>query len=410
MIIHISWKNVWRNKARSLVIIGAVTVGLFGGIFSYAVMMGGTLQRIDDAIKNETACLQFQNPALLLDDDIHNTIENPQKYIDYLLQNPEVKSVSDRLKSTAMISTAYSSSGVELNGIYPEKEIEVTRLFESIDEGEYLKESDLIPIVIGRKLAKKLNAEIGDKLIISAPNLQGDVAYGAFILKGIYHTENTMFDAMQAYVKKSDLADLIGVDVETTSELAVNLFDTDLSKKITKDLRSKYAAEIKSNFILIRSWQEIDPTLSLLIQSMDFFSWIFVGIILAALAFGIVNTMLMVVLERVREIGMLMAIGMNKIRIFGMIMWETVFLSLVGGIVGMLISALFIAYFNRNGLNLSAVAEGMNSYGFSSVIYPEAPFSFYLEVTFMIVVTAILASIYPALKALKLHPAEAVRE
>ena len=154
MIIQISWKNVWRNKARSLVIISAITIGLFGGIFAYALMLGGTLQRVDNAIKNETANLQLHNPAYLLEEDIKNTIVNPKEYLDYLEQSPEVMGISDRLKSSAMISTAYASSGVSVNGVYPEKEMKTTRLFESLTAGEYLKESDLIPIVIGDKLAK----------------------------------------------------------------------------------------------------------------------------------------------------------------------------------------------------------------------------------------------------------------
>lgn len=410
MILQISWKNVWRNKARSLVIMSAVTIGLFGGIFSFALMMGGTMQRIDSAIKNETASLQLHNPAYLEESDIKNNIENPKKFIQYIEKLPEVKGITDRLKSTGMISTAYASTGLVINGIYPDKEIKVTQLFNSMMAGEYLNESDQIPIIIGRKLAKKLNAEVGDKLILSVPEIEGDIAYGAFILKGIYDTQNDMFDGLHAYIKKSDLAGLIGVTEEATTELAVSLIDSELSDRITETLKTKFTTEIESESIAIRSWKEIDPTLGMMIDSMSYFSWIFVGIILVALAFGIVNTMLMVVLERVHEIGMLMAIGMNKLRVFMMIMWETVFLSVTGGIAGMLFSVAFISYYQYYGMDFSMVAEGMNAFGYSAIIYPEAPLSFYLEVSTMIVVTAILASIYPALKALKLNPAEAVRE
>ena len=410
MILQISWKNVWRNKARSLVIISAITIGLFGGIFAYALMLGGTLQRVDNAIKNETANLQLHNPAYLLEQDIKNTIVNPKEYLDYLEQSPEVMGISDRLKSSAMISTAYASSGVSVNGVYPEKEMKTTRLFESLIAGEYLKESDLIPIVIGDKLAEKLNADISDKLIISAPSADGKVVYGAYILKGIYDTDNNMFDGMQVFIKKRDLAELIGVDENTSSEIAVSLYNSDMTNTFITSLKDKFLTEIEDKSIIIRSWKEIDPMLSMMVDLMSKLGWIFVVVILIALIFGIINTMLMVVLERVREIGMLMAIGMNKFRVFAMIMWETVFLSVTGGIVGMLFSLGFISYFKTYGLNLSAVAKGMNSLGFSSIIYPEAPFSFYIEVSLMIIITAILASIYPALKALKLHPAEAVRE
>jgi ABC-type lipoprotein release transport system permease subunit len=410
MITQISWKNVWRNKARSLVIISAVSLGLFGGIFAYALMMGGTLQRIDSAIKNETACVQIHNPAFLLDEDLKNSIPELDKIETRLKEVPEIKGFSERLISTGMISTAYASSGLTVNGIYPEKEKQVTRLSESMMKGKYLNKKDQIPIVIGRKMAEKLNVELGDKLILSVPQMDGNVAYGAFILKGIYNTHNDMFDGVQAFVKKSDLSKLLGVDEQSTSEIAISLYDTKLSKRISKSLQKDFEAEINDKALIIRDWKLVDPTLALMVDTMDFFSWIFVGIILIALAFGIINTMLMVVLERVREIGMLMAVGMNKLKIFSMIMWETIFLSITGGIIGILLSFGVISYFQYYGLDLSSVAKGMNAFGYSAIVHPEAPISFYIEVSFMIMLTAILASIYPALKALKLNPAEAIRD
>jgi putative ABC transport system permease protein len=136
---------------------------------------------------------------------------------------------------------------------------------------------------------------------------------------------------------------------------------------------------------------------------------VFMAVILAALAFGIVNTMLMVVLERTKELGMLTAIGMNKRRVFNMIMLESVFLSMVGGVAGMIVSKLIISITAARGINFANYTEGLEALGFTAHIYPAITPLFFITVTLLIIATGVLSSIYPALKALKLDPAEALR-
>jgi len=151
------------------------------------------------------------------------------------------------------------------------------------------------------------------------------------------------------------------------------------------------------------------PDMQMMNKSMDLSMYIIVGIILAALGFGIVNTMLMVVLERIKEIGMLMAVGMNKLRIFLMIMLETVLLSLTGGVTGIALALLLVKITSNTGINLSFYSQGLEAYGFDSVIFPKIDISIILQITLLVIFVGIIASIYPARKALKLNPAEALR-
>jgi len=137
--------------------------------------------------------------------------------------------------------------------------------------------------------------------------------------------------------------------------------------------------------------------------------YIYISIFLLALSFGIINTMLMSVLERTRELGMLMAIGMNKKKVFQMIMLESVLLTLTGGMIGMIISALLINYYSVAGINLSMWAEGFEAIGYASIIYPSLSWSLFLGITLLVIITGILSSIWPARKALGLNPAEAIR-
>jgi ABC-type lipoprotein release transport system permease subunit len=171
------------------------------------------------------------------------------------------------------------------------------------------------------------------------------------------------------------------------------------------------AALLKDRFpqLEVMDWKEIQPELALMTGMVQKFYVVFMVIILAALAFGIVNTMLMVVLERTKELGMLTAIGMNKRRVFNMIMLESVMLSLVGGVTGMLISRVLIRFTAQKGINFASYAEGLEAMGYTAHIYPEISMGFFVMVTLLIVLTGILSSVYPALKALKLDPAEALR-
>jgi ABC-type lipoprotein release transport system permease subunit len=157
------------------------------------------------------------------------------------------------------------------------------------------------------------------------------------------------------------------------------------------------------------TWQEIAPELGYADEMMKQILYIIIGIILLALSFGIINTMLMAVLERKRELGMLMSVGMNKTKVFTMIVVETLFISLVGGPLGVLLGFVTITYFGSAGIDLSVVGKGLEEFGISTMIYPKLESSFYLNVTIMVMIAALLASIYPAIKALQLKPAEAVR-
>ena len=183
----------------------------------------------------------------------------------------------------------------------------------------------------------------------------------------------------------------------------VRLEDRDLSKEVREEIQALYPD------LQVQDWKQISPDLAMMTAMIEKFHAVFMIIILAALSFGIVNTMLMVVLERTKELGMLTAIGMNKKRVFAMIMSESVFLSLIGVVVGMVVSSLIILITARNGINFHSAAEGFEAMGFSAHIYPSFSPLFFIETTLLIIMTGILASIYPALKALKLDPAEALR-
>jgi ABC-type lipoprotein release transport system permease subunit len=191
---------------------------------------------------------------------------------------------------------------------------------------------------------------------------------------------------------------------EGTFHRAIALLD---NNELTNEITPKIRAALPEYEVL--NWKEIQPDLAMIADFMEQIYGIFMGIILLALAFGIVNTMLMAVLERTKELGMLMAIGMNRRKIFSMIMLESVFLSIVGGFAGMIISAVVIGITGKTGINLVKYSEGMEAFGYTAHLFPAIDVPFFITTTILIVLTGIFSSIYPARKALKFNPVEAIR-
>jgi ABC-type lipoprotein release transport system permease subunit len=187
-------------------------------------------------------------------------------------------------------------------------------------------------------------------------------------------------------------------------EIAVLLHNNDDLETVANELQNQLPT------LKVETWKDIMPEMKMMVESFDQMMNIIIFIILLTLAFGLINTMLMAILERTREIGMLMAIGMNKKKIFTMIMTESLLLSLIGVPFGLLASWGIIELFQKTGIDLSAYAKGMEEWGFDTVVYPQMEPEFYTQITVQVVVIMFLASVYPAYKALKLKPVDALRK
>jgi len=410
MLASIAWRNLWRNKLRSSVIFASIAIGIIGAVVTDGFMAGMTDQRANSAIANEVSNIQIHNPKYLLNQEIKYTIPNSEEMIKKISSIPEVTGVSLRLKISAMAASANAGAGVNLYGVQPNAERKVSALHNHIVEGTYLADSQRFPAVIGQKLSKKLNIGVGDKLIVTLTDTTGTITSGAFNIVGIYKTSNDIFDESHVFVKRCDLAKLVNFPDNTGDEIAILLNNNEITGQVKTQLDQMFAPMVKQKIILIQSWEEIEPLIKSMIDMMNYFSYLFLLIILAALAFAIINTMLMSVMERTHEFGMLMALGMNKRKVFSMILLETVFLSFVGAIVGLGVSILIVHHYASSGFDLSSVASGMNYIGYSAKIFFRVNNEFYFTSMILVVIIALLSGISPALKALKLQPATAIRE
>lgn len=405
MLIKIAWRNIWRSKLRSAVVMFAIASGLVGGLFSSAWMNGMANQRVNDTFSIETAHIQFHNPEFADNFDVKKTILSTQEKLEELKKTDGIKAVTSRLKISAMAATANKNMGVTIVGINPKTEKEVFGLYKKMDtiDGDFFDTKKKNAIVISKALAKELKAKLKSKIVLTFQDYNGEITGAAFKVVGIFKTTNSVWDKMHVFVKATDLRNVLELPKDQFHEIDILLNDYNQATIISEQLQKKYPD------ILSEDWSEIQPYINFITKYMDVMMGVFMLIILGALGFGIVNTMLMVILERTRELGMLMAIGMTKKRVFVMIMLETIFLALVGALIGELISMLLINYYGKVGINLSSMAEGLETIGYSAITYPELDFVKYVQITIMVFVTGVLASIYPAIKALKLDPANAIR-
>lgn len=384
--------------------IAAIAIGLFTGIFFMAFMQGLVDARLKTATKSELAHLQVHAPHFSENKNIEFYISDSQELLDKIAAKDSVVAVSRRLIAEPYVMAAHGTGGGILMGIEPDQEKKVTDISERLVEGTYLeKTSRMPPILVGQKLAKKLKLKISSKLNVQIVDRSGHLSSKGYRVAGIYKTASTSYDETHLFVNYTDMKEQLGMGENTAHEIAILL-----NKADEADLMKPSIQKIAGNNI-VQTWKEISPEMSLLTGMMGQFMYIFVLIILIALCFGIINTMLMSVMERTKEIGMLMAVGMNKRKIFKMIILEAVMLTITGGVIGIIIGTAVTTYLETTPINLSFFSEGLDKYGFASLVYTSLTPDSVFIISILVVITGILSAIYPARKALKLNPAEATR-
>jgi ABC-type lipoprotein release transport system permease subunit len=314
-----------------------------------------------------------------------------------------VKAVSVRSIVNGMLRSSRGARGLTIRGIDSSDELLVTEMDKKLVEGKFFTEGRKNEIIISQVLADKLKLKLRKKVVLQFQDLNKDITAGAFRIVGIYKTGNTLFDERMAMVRRSDLNRLIGRE-DIAHEVAILLEKKEALAAVGNQLKTSFPD------LSVQSYREISPEVQLYESQIDVSATIFTVIFMLALIFGIINTMLMAVLERNRELGMLMAVGMNKSKVFSMIVLETLFLGLIAAPIGLVLGWLSINYFGKKGIDLSAFSQSIEQFGLSTQIYTELAPKYYISLAFSVLITALLAALYPAWKAIRLKPVEAIRK
>ena len=383
-------------------VITAVVLGTWAGIFMSAFMYGLSMQYIKIQLDNFTSHIQIHETEYKTEKLPEYFIPDADSIITELKEKPFVTGITGRSVVGGLAASSANSYGVTIQGIDPETEKTVTQLHTFMKEGDYFETRTRNPVLIGEKLAKRLSVGMRSKIVLNFQDVEGNISAGAFRVSGIFKSPNSAFDEANVLVLKEDLNRLIA-EPDAIHEIAIMVDDFNMADQYTLDL-------IDEPNLTVESWGTLSPALSYTNSMVGTTLYIIMTIILVALIFGIINTMLMAVMERQHELGMLMAVGVNKARTFSMILFETLFLSMFGAPFGILLAWISITLMADTGVDLSAWAQGFEMYGMGTTIYPELDNEYYFIVGGMIFVITLIASIYPSYKALKLNPVEAIRK
>ena len=401
-LIKISWRNVWRSKLRSLVVILSVVFGILGGIIMIAMSYGLNEERMNNAVETYLSHIQIHNKLFREDYNIKHTINNLENLENVLNQDERVVSYTKRIILNGMLSNSNGSYGIQIKGVNPETEKNVTNTHEKLIEGEYFNSKRDNTILVGKKLADKLNLNLKSKVVITFQDEFNELTSLLYRVEGIFKSGNSRYDESNVFVKNlsitKNLPSFSGIH-----EIPILLTDIELRSSVKKDL-----IQLSQNNI-VETWDDISKDLAYANEMLAAVLYIFMMIILTGLSFGIVNTMLMAILERKKEIGMLMSIGMNRYKIFLMICFETTFLSMIALPFGLISSYLIVEYYSVVGIDLSIVEAGLENFGVGTRLYLKVPQEQYVVVAIMVFMISIISSIFPSLRALKINPVEATK-
>jgi ABC-type lipoprotein release transport system permease subunit len=404
MVLSLAWRNIWRNKVRSLIIMCSVALGILAGLFILALYQGMIDARIRTVIKDETAHLQIHHPTFKEDYKASLTIPDAQEIIDEIRRKEEVSGISARTITRGMLANPTGSAGVEIRGVIPRDEMVVSSLNEKVIEGAYFPGNHRYEVIVGKSLAIKKGLKLRNKVVLTFSDKDNVITSGAFRIIGIYESTNTALDERIVYVDLKVMGSLLNTG-DGIHEIAVRLKGDSFLDKTFEELSREFKE------VLTETWRQISPETDLMITASNQSNFIILIIIMIALTFGIINTMLMAILERTRETGMMIALGMNKLRVFFLVLLETCILTIVGSPFGIAFAILITWYFGNKGIDLTSIAGAMmGDYGFERVIYPQMPTNQILKIVIMVSATGIISSILPAMRALKMEPADALRK
>jgi ABC-type lipoprotein release transport system permease subunit len=402
-MLRLAWRNVWRNRRRSLINVASMAFGLAAIMFGQSLLRSLQLQLIEKATGSFTGQVRIQRSDVDEPKFPDKFVLDPSRAENLLTKDSRVLAWGARIQITGLVSSPTMSLGALICGVDPDKERLVTDMSGYIKEGHYL-EPGVKGVVMGRKIAGRLDVRLGEKIVIMAQAADGSMGADTFRVVGIHETGSESFDGQIVWVPLSAMQELLGRPGQV-NQIAAKLKDIETADTVSSDLNLTLGSGTTRSV----SWKKIDKEILGIQSFQDGLLTIVLIVVFAIVALGILNTQLMSLYERVREFGVLMAIGARPTWVIKLLMVESALLGLVGVALGITVGTILIAHYGRVGLHLPVGDAFKYFLPFPSVIFLIPAWRQHVIACTTVFLITLLATVPPALRAGRLKPAEALR-
>ena len=405
LLVKIAARGIGRNPQRTALTIAASAFGVGAFVFLIGFVDGYLLQLVENSTGYVSGDLQVQHPRFRTDMEPANSIPGDPDLLRRVRAIPRVSAAAPRIQSMALVNSASQSQNFMLVGIDPAAEQQVTFMHRAVRMGAALAPGKDRDIVLGDRLAEKLGLRLGDKVVVLAQAADGSVGSAAYRVSGLFDTGSDAFDALLGYVTLPGAQALLGMQGRF-STIAVRLKE----RSHMDEAQAELQALLPRDQAIAISWRSLLPELDQMIEYVRVVLRLITGIVLAVVAIGIMNTLLMSVMERTRELGIMMALGTRPRAVVALVLYESLVLACVGIAAGIAAGVPLVAYFGARGLDLSRYARGLQTIpGLTGIIHPVfLPASLAGPVSLLLALSA-AAALYPAWRAARLRPAAAIR-
>lgn len=392
----LAWRNLWRNPRRTLITFVAISVGVWSMLVLAALMQAWGASAFDAAVRLLTGHGQIHAPEYLDDPTVDHRFAAPSGPVRNLLEAAEVEAWAARVRVPAIVQTARENAPVTLVGIDPPAERGLSFIPDAVHEGRYLALDEGTDVLLGRKLAQRLRTGLDKRVVILSQSASGEIAERGFRVVGIFDAEQEETETAFAFIGRSAAQAMLGID-EDVSEISFVLSDVERLPSFLARLQQSAPA------LDVVSWSDLEPFTRAILDISDGTIALWTVIMFILVAFGLVNTLLMAVLERTREFGLVQALGLRPRLLLLQVLLESAFLIGLGVAAGV-VAALATLLAFHGGLNLSAVAQGGAALGIGRILYPEIDVALTIYIAIFVWLMGIATSLYPAWRAAREVP------